>query len=50
MIKVDSTVQVPFLQHFVFFKTYEWAQLTRVFVPGKLSQPTVIKYTSLGDP
>ncbi len=30
----------PYLQHFIFFVTYEWAQYVRMFVPGKSYQPS----------
>ncbi len=32
MLKLSA--QVPFLQHFIFFVTYEWVQYDRAFVPG----------------
>ncbi len=33
---------MPYSQDFIFFANYEWAELARVFVPGKPFQPSVM--------
>ncbi len=42
-----SLVLLTFLQHFIFFATYEWALLARVLVPGKPFQPIVMEHSNL---
>jgi hypothetical protein len=34
MTMLKLIAQVPFLQHFIFFVTYEWVQYDRAFVPA----------------
>ncbi len=41
---------MSYLQHFILFVTYEWAQQPKVFVPGKTFQPSALKQTSLLGP
>ncbi len=46
--KLDcSRHQGLYSQHFIFFVTYDWAHLARIFVPDMSFQPSVIKHSSL---
>ncbi len=37
-------------QHFIYFITYQWAQKSRVLVPCKLFQPSVMQHSNLLGP
>ncbi len=39
--------QGPYLQHFIFFEIYEWAQQVRVLATGTFFQSSVMERSSL---